>query len=145
MKNIVLGLMVLSALASLFFSCSDDEKKGEHPIHGTWILVSESATGCDDPSFDYEEPYPCDADYCLKIIFKKDGKFIIREEDEGDVEVETGTYKIEGNVLTLCYPDVPPDCEEQGQFEIDEPNLIITGVNGYGGCSYVTLFIREHR
>lgn len=145
MKNFVFGVLLAVSFTVFLSSCSDDEKKEAHPIVGTWILVSESATGCDDPSFDYEEPYPCDADYCLKITFRKDGKFTFWENDEGDVEMENGTYKIEGNVLTLCYPDIPPDCEETGTFEIDEPYLILTVFDEYEGCTYVTRLIREGR
>lgn len=136
----ILPLCILVSTAMLV-SCSDDEKKINHPIVGTWTLFSESATDCTDSEYDYEDTYTCTPEECLTVTFKSNGKFVIKYTEDGDTETEEGTYTISGTEITMCYPDTPPDCETVS-FVIDGSILTTTSVDELSGCTYTVVFIK---
>jgi hypothetical protein len=129
-------LLILCAVAIV--SCNDDEKKISHPIVGTWTLLSESASDCTDPLDEYEDLYDCTPDDCITVTFKSNGKFVIKYIEDGDTDTEQGTYTLSGNEITLCYPDIPPDCETMS-FVIDGSTLTTTGVDEFVGCTYTVV------
>ncbi|MCK6618627.1 MAG: lipocalin family protein [Cyclobacteriaceae bacterium] len=138
-----LNILILGALffGAMLVSCNDDEKKINHPIVGTWTLLSESASDCTDPLNEYEDTYTCTPDECVTVTFKSNGKFVITYLEDGDEETEQGTYTISGTEITLCYPDVPPDCETIS-FVIDGLTLTTTGVDEFDGCTYTSVLIK---
>lgn len=138
-----LNILILRALffGAILVSCNDDEKKINHPIVGTWTLLSESASDCTDPLNDYEDTYTCTPDECVTVTFKSNGKFVVNYTEDGDTETEQGTYTISENEITLCYPDTPPDCETIS-FVIDGSTLTTTGVDEFDGCTYTVVLVK---
>jgi hypothetical protein len=134
------GLPVMVVI--LLSSCNGDDSKPTHPIVGTWKLVSDSAAGCDDPLDNYEDTYTCTSSECITITFKRNGKFIVKEIDDGDVDTETGTYSISGNEITICYDDDPMDCEGPMIFSIDGATLTLTSEVDFDNCVFTIILVK---
>jgi hypothetical protein len=126
MRTLLTIQNLLFVLLALLYSCNGDDNKPAHPIVGTWKLVSESAAGCDDPLDNFEDTYTCTSSECITITFKRNGKFVVKEIDDGDVDTETCTYSISGNEITICYGDDPLDCEGPFSFTVDGTMLTLT-------------------
>lgn len=103
MKSKLLPFVVFICLISLFTfsSCGDDDEGGVNTIVGTWVLVRNIDTECNDPDNNLDEMVTCDADNCLTFIFNADGTFRTIEIEDGVTTETEGMYSASGNLLIL--------------------------------------------
>ena len=129
------------AVCSLaFVSCGDDddEIEGNGSIIGTWKNDLSDDNILPEIGPEYFEEYHCYVYY----QFKDDGTFIratveiikytqfaketYGEKDGTEVEIEKGTYKINGNKISLTTNGET----ESGEFKVSGNRLILTNTNG---------------
>jgi len=101
MKNkFTLSMMVLTLVFG-FMACSDKDEdltgdKAKEALIGKWTFVSSTEDG---ENYDYEHECSSKKDY---IEFQSNGTFrSIYYDDECSEEVDTGTYSVNGNKLTV--------------------------------------------
>lgn len=101
MKNkFTLSMMVLTLVFG-FMACSDKDEdltgdKAKEALIGKWTFVSSTEDG---ENYDYEHECSSKKDY---IEFQSNGTFrSIYYDDECSEEVDTGTYSVSGNKLTV--------------------------------------------
>lgn len=136
------SLIFLAVSALVFASCSsDDEKKPDHPLVGTWILTNYSLSGCNDESVDYSESTSCTEVECTKIQFKSDGTLVYIETYDGVTDTEPADYVIDGNTVLAC--ESPNDCGDLQTFTIDGDILTLVSVSEGNGCTETMVLIKE--
>ena len=123
--------------------CSDDDDN-EAPANvlvGTWTLTNETASGCNDPTDNYNESVSCDATDCLKVRFTADGKVVAVGVDAGTpYEENNGTYTVKSNnKVDLC--DLG-DCESWA-YSISGNVLTLSFSDPVDGCNSVIRFTRN--
>lgn len=138
--KIVASLFCFAILAIAFSGCSDDDDD-ESPnlsLTGTlWTEVSFSSTNCTDPDDNETETVSCTATDCFTIVFNANGTFLATDIEDGDVEVDEGTYSISGNTVTVNIGggQIP------STFSITLDRLTFTTQNPFDGCTTVGVFV----
>lgn len=136
------SLIFLAVSALVVASCgSDDEKKPDHPLVGTWILTNYSLSGCDDSSTDFSELRECTEMMCDKIQFKSNGTVVAIETYDGITDTEQATYTIDGNTVLAC--ESSNDCGELQTFTIDGNTLTLVNLMEGNGCTETQVLIKE--
>ena len=125
MKKLYSTIMMLAMMVAAlsFTACGgDDDALGDSSIYGTWKSVS-------------AEGWLPQYDGLTYIQFKKDGTYIHISDGVDGLEIEKGTWKVEGNGLIVNMPD-----EKIGDFTVtftivelksDRLGLSLIGLTGY--------------
>lgn len=112
-----LGLIATVLAAFTFTSCSKDDDD-DASIVGKWQYASMTIEGSGvSVTFDAEKG---DIDI---LEFKSDGTYVSTSEIEGDTEVVTGKYTINGDVLTIT--DDKFKEEEKIKFSLSGNTLVV--------------------
>ena len=111
-----LGLIATVLAAFTFTSCSKDDDDAS--IVGKWQYASMTIEGSGvSVTFDAEKG---DIDI---LEFKSDGTYVSTSEIEGDTEVVTGKYTLNGDVLTIT-ADIFKE-EEKIKFSLSGNTLVV--------------------
>lgn len=139
MKTIIKHITVLGLLSAglFFYSCSDDDEGGSSiSLEGTlWIENSITTTGCTDPDDNETDISNCDSNECFTIQLS-DGVITSTELEGGSTEVETGTYVISGNTLTVTIGGIILEIN----FQISGNTLTISFVDPFDGCTNTVVY-----
>ncbi|MEQ8927149.1 MAG: hypothetical protein RLO81_15115, partial [Fulvivirga sp.] len=93
------GVLIISLFA--FTGCGDDDDDGgATPLEGTLWTETGSVETCDDPADNDTEVLSCTSSECYTIRLSN-GTITFTDIEDGTTETSTGTYTINGNVITV--------------------------------------------
>lgn len=117
--------------------CKEEELPSEElSIIGTWNLDSQSWKSCTNPASTLEENNMCSASTCFTYIFTADGLFTYQIKINNITDVETGTYTLAGNQLTICITgcSIPVNVSRAGN------TLTLTYTDSTTGCAVTRIY-----
>ena len=132
-----LGLLVL--FFTLFFACEDESPSlidVPEALVGEWRQVSEVNANCPDPANNGTEAKSCSVNDCLEYTFKADGTLTRRSVEDGNRNVETNTFTLNGAELFV----------ERGSgldtftYELFENQLNLIYRDERTGCTVIQVF-----
>jgi hypothetical protein len=109
MKKEIFRLLLATTILSFAISCKDDEKKPS--IIGTWIQLKTVWENCDDSDYNEITNYVCETQNCRTITFYENNTWSGLITIDGDEYVDTGTYKLDGNLIRMCEDTTDP-CDD---------------------------------
>lgn len=119
----------------VFTGCNgnnEDESPGSDLL-GLWSVTFIGLTDCDDPADNQQDVgIICTSTDCRKYEFKSDGVLSVIDIYGSDRDVETGTYSVDGNQLSITIDN------ETGTvtYTIDNNTLTMQGREPDVGCSF---------
>ncbi len=146
MKAKILPLITSLTLITLFTisSCSDDDGGPTLSIVGTWVLIQNIESNCDDPADNFNETLTCNANDCITLIFRSDNTFQTIEIEDGDTFTISGSYSINGNNLTFSGVDFGVPVNLTLSFTLEQDRLITVDENDPDlGCTFTSVFERQ--
>lgn len=134
-------LMIVLVAPVAFMACSDDDDAGSDPIPeellGKWRQVSQVYSNCAIEEENGTVEYECTDSDCVTVEFFDDGTFEYIILEGGIEDVTEGTFRINGNKITLCPND--GDCGTD-TFSVDEETLSAMWTDE--GCTVSDTYIR---
>ncbi len=129
----VVILLMLSVMA-----CKKDDADVPDLV-GVWTITSVTSTGCNDASDNGTITMSCTSTNCLKVELKADGSYVGTTIEDGDTEIESGTYSISGDKLTI----IGGGTNDEYTFSLSGDLLTIVLVEQTSGCTGTTTLARN--
>lgn len=145
MKSKILLFSTFLALSTLFTfsSCGDDDADGSNSdLVGTWILIRNIDTECNDPSENLDEGVVCDSNDCLTFLFNSDNTFQATELEDGISFITNGNYSINGDILTLTGTVAGSQLRASLSFLISNDQLTLVDLSQGLDCTLTTIWQR---
>ncbi|MEP5911940.1 MAG: lipocalin family protein, partial [Flavobacteriaceae bacterium] len=120
---------VLSTVA-LFTSCSKDGEDDQASIVGTWLGISYEEEEYIDDELRGSYTDILSEEEVSTVTFNSDGTFETSYEYESEISSESGTYAIEGNILSITY-DVEDSEIEQHSITLTDNQLVLVYTEDY--------------
>lgn len=141
-----LSIVFLVLISITFSSCGDDDENGNNntSIVGTWVLIRYIDTNCSEPDDNGEQSVTCDDNDCTTFIFNEDDTFqAIEIEDGMTLNNSTGTYSINGNLLTLTGVLSGFPINVAFEFSISDDLLTIVDNSADLDCTITSILQRQ--
>lgn len=133
--NYILSVFVISSLFT-YTGCNDDDDEPDPiSIIGTWVLVSESFSQCDDPLDNESEDFDCTDTECSRLVIDASTITFIGIDPSGNFETSV-SYTSKESTLTIL--------GQSANFTLVGSVLTISEQNPDSeGCIFTSIYNRE--
>lgn len=139
-RSIIAAMLCVALVTLLSLSCGDDDKSPTGPtetgLAGTWKLTTLTVIEADTTVFSSDELEL--GGFSIVVVLNSDSTYQHTEIDEGHTTVETGTWSVSGNTITL----VPSKGDAYTvEYVLAGNTFTITVVEG--PITYIQVFTRQ--